>query len=296
VTRQPSLLFLQENDLKSTLLNSVQSYQSSIEILTENIDEQSIELIQEEYDVVLGCDGPESVVRKSAFNNSKFAALKPKPYVVFRGNSYLAQHLAFQTWGYDSYMRFAYVPTRSGSVWFATIAKDLIGDINSGSSSMIKSNLMDAFSSWHAPVVDLIDATPSSSILVEQAFGLDYEAASVILAENKNVTLIGDAGHCCDPVLAQGFTVAIEDAAQLAYHLRHVEPNDIVGALRTYEKSRKSRIQSLWTTTALVTHLAHLPWPLGNLRDVSLQLTPDAVKRRIFDFVMRKSISPPPKL
>ena len=62
------------------------------------------------------------------------------------------------------------------------------------------------------------------------------------------VALLGDACHPMTPYMAQGAATAIEDAAILARCLEDVEGDDIEGAFRRYEATRKartSRIQAI---------------------------------------------------
>lgn len=62
------------------------------------------------------------------------------------------------------------------------------------------------------------------------------------------VVLLGDACHPMTPYMAQGAATSIEDAAVLARALKAVAFEDIEGAFRTYEATRKprtSRIQAI---------------------------------------------------
>ncbi len=64
----------------------------------------------------------------------------------------------------------------------------------------------------------------------------------------SRVVLLGDACHPMTPYMAQGAATAIEDAAILARCLQEVEGDDIEGAFRRYEATRKprtSRIQAI---------------------------------------------------
>ena len=84
------------------------------------------------------------------------------------------------------------------------------------------------------------------------------------------VTLLGDAAHPMLPFLAQGASMAIEDAAVLARELVR-SPDDGQGALRRYEAARRPR-------TARVQHAArrtdfgyHLRGPAAFVRDAVLR-------------------------
>jgi salicylate hydroxylase len=67
-----------------------------------------------------------------------------------------------------------------------------------------------------------------------------YDRAPLSRWGNGAVTLLGDAAHPMLPYLAQGAAMAIEDAAVLAQHLA-ASPGDPAGALRLYERQRRSR-------------------------------------------------------
>jgi salicylate hydroxylase len=84
------------------------------------------------------------------------------------------------------------------------------------------------------------------------------------------VTLLGDAAHPMLPFLAQGASMAIEDAAVLTRELVHT-PDDGQGALRRYEAERRPR-------TARVQHAArrsdfsyHLRGPAAFVRDTVMR-------------------------
>jgi salicylate hydroxylase/6-hydroxynicotinate 3-monooxygenase len=62
------------------------------------------------------------------------------------------------------------------------------------------------------------------------------------------IALLGDACHPMTPYMAQGAATSMEDAVVLARCLADVENDDIEGAFRRYEATRKprtSRIQAI---------------------------------------------------
>ncbi len=84
------------------------------------------------------------------------------------------------------------------------------------------------------------------------------------------VTLLGDAAHPMLPFLAQGASMAIEDADVLAHELARSASN-LDPALRNYETAR-------WTRTARVQRASrrsnfqfHLGWPAALARDAALR-------------------------
>jgi salicylate hydroxylase len=82
------------------------------------------------------------------------------------------------------------------------------------------------------------------------------------------VTLIGDAAHPMLPFLAQGGAMAIEDAAVLASCLGRDE--DVVRALRTYERTRRTRVARAQREARRNSWRYHLAGPLGFVRNAAL--------------------------
>ncbi len=82
------------------------------------------------------------------------------------------------------------------------------------------------------------------------------------------VTLIGDAAHPMLPFLAQGGAMAIEDAAVLASCLGPDE--DVVRALRTYERTRRTRVARAQREARRNSWRYHLSGPLGFARNAVL--------------------------
>jgi salicylate hydroxylase len=82
------------------------------------------------------------------------------------------------------------------------------------------------------------------------------------------VTLLGDAAHPMLPFLAQGGTMAIEDAAVLAQCLARDE--NIAHALRTYESLRRARAARAQREARRNAWRYHLSGPLGLARNAFL--------------------------
>ena len=87
-------------------------------------------------------------------------------------------------------------------------------------------------------------------------------------ATRDPVTLIGDAAHPMLPFLAQGGAMAIEDAAVLASCLGRDE--DVVRALRTYERTRRTRVARAQREARRNSWRYHLSGPLGFARNAVL--------------------------
>ena len=118
-----------------------------------------------------------------------------------------------------------------------------------------KNIILKAFQNWHDPIVSLIQSTSAESIIMEKAVAHHFSVHPVVslhnndldilhdtrkiyvspidvgsMSEHKRLTkrrdrmnghgpilsFVGDANMTVDPVLAQGFTMAMEDASLLA--------------------------------------------------------------------------------
>jgi 2-polyprenyl-6-methoxyphenol hydroxylase-like FAD-dependent oxidoreductase len=73
------------------------------------------------------------------------------------------------------------------------------------------------------------------------------------------VVLVGDAWHAATPSMAQGASLAAEDALVLAAELRALDTRDIGPALARYARRRRPRAGHVQQTTALRNQLAALP-------------------------------------
>jgi 2-polyprenyl-6-methoxyphenol hydroxylase-like FAD-dependent oxidoreductase len=171
---------------------------------------------------------------------------------------------SFQTWGEGRNMRFAAVgmshPKCNGSlnagercekqVWFATISDDELCSIEDPQKR--KERLIENFQDWHEPICSLIASTPADEILMERGLGHKHSLLPVLnmaeviqyqsrskSANGSSTTRIlpyqlgpgpillfsGDSYMTIDPVLAQGFTMGMEGAADLASTLERCLQN-----------------------------------------------------------------------
>lgn len=270
--------------------------------------------------------------------------LQDRHYTVFRGNAigtrkdFGQEGISFQTWGTGHSMRFATVPmlcpTVKGreerQVWFITIDDDKI----SNETDLVKRRdmLLEAFRDWHDPIRQIVLATPPDEILVERAIAHRH-CMGPVLSFNTNVVqhlrgrrppssgegpcivCVGDAYMTVDPILAQGFTFAMEGAASLRKSVEQsfsvdnketkndldpelaFDPIQLRRELETREVVRMDRLICLLRATELVQALGQ---PSGNttlsgifntklLRPLT-RLTPNFIKRPIFDAVLKYSL------
>jgi 2-polyprenyl-6-methoxyphenol hydroxylase-like FAD-dependent oxidoreductase len=237
-------------------------------------------------------------------------------------------------------------------VWFATTNDRSIASIKDPGERREK--LVDHFRTWHDPVARLIETTPSEDILVERGVAHRHstrpvlDLAAVIEQERRVeerakakercqeyheppkpadhdgpgpvLIFVGDSSMTVDPVLAQGFTIGMEAAADLAQTLQKCtgpnfavdindsneednespltllfDPDRLRFEVKERHHRRYSRMMALLRATELVQALAQPSGPFGSfltrffIRPAML-LTPNFAKRPMFDFMLRYSL------
>ena len=261
--------------------------------------------------------------------------LQDRKYTVFRGNANMPKEdgVAFQTWGVGRSMRFATVPMlypgpnngnhkrEERQVWFITIDDD---DISSEpDSSKRRQMLLETFRDWHDPICRTVEATPPEEILMERAIAHRH-CTGPVLAFNKVVrqmngvrppnsgegpcvVFVGDAYMTVDPILAQGFTVAMEGAYALRRSVEQscipyaqdsslaFDPYLLRKSLRRRHEARMDRLVCLLRVTELVQALGQPTGGLGGLFNTKLlrpllRLIPNVIKAPVFNSVLKYSL------
>ena len=228
-----------------------------------------------EADIVIGADGIHSRVREQFLNDGPPV---DRGYVVWRGispaiPSSIPPATAIEYHGRGK--RFGLGPVGHGRLgWWAS------------ANTPNTRELSQLFAGWHRPVLELIDATPPSSILKTTA---SDRPASRIWGR-AGMTMLGDAIHPTTPNLGQGGCLAMEDAIVLA---RCFEKYGAVEeALRKYEQLRYKR-------TAAITKYSRYYGSVGqwenvwarSLRRTSLALAPENFMRRLMQIVFYPQIT-----
>jgi len=220
-------------------------------------------------DFLIGADGVHSRVRLQFLNDGE--PIK-RGYTIWRGTSPITPSVVPPATGIELYgrgKRFGIGPVGQGRTgWWAAANTDQTD------------KLTDLFSGWYAPVLELIEATPSSTIL--KTLATDREP-------NKNwgtgrMTLLGDAIHPTTPNLGQGGCQSMEDALVLARCFETYGPSE--HALRNYERLRHPR-------TAVLTRISRVYGSVGRweniwaraLRRMALSLVPESLAQRAMQIV-----------
>lgn len=273
--RRVPAVALHRADLQSTLLHALPQASIHLGYSLVKYTEQSDKIIASfanshsiEADFLIGADGVHSDVRAQLLNDGEPIH---RGYTVWRGISPacppgIPPATAIELHGRGK--RFGIGPVGLGRVgWWASA--------NSSSD-----DLLQLFAGWYQPVLQLIAATPASSILKTGAF--DRNANQ--LWGRGRMTLLGDAIHPTTPNLGQGGCLAMEDALVLARCFGKYGPTE--EALRTYEHCRYRR-------TTAVTKYSRYYGSVGQwenmfaraLRRAALSLVSEAVARRVMQIV-----------
>ncbi|KAL3464960.1 hypothetical protein BJX64DRAFT_285828 [Aspergillus heterothallicus] len=119
-----------------------------------------------------------------------------------------------------------------------------------------KQRMVDDYKGWDPIVTKLIDLVPDDEVL-EWKLCLHPPLKTWI---KGSVALIGDACHPMLPYVAQGAAQAVEDAAALGIVLSKItSKQELPLALEAYEKSRKTRSETVQQSGSLNRVTLHLP-------------------------------------
>jgi 2-polyprenyl-6-methoxyphenol hydroxylase-like FAD-dependent oxidoreductase len=296
---------LHRADLQEILLHTLPSASvnlgSSLVEQTQNSDSVIAHFANghsSESDFLIGADGIHSRVRIDLLHDSPPTY---RGYTVWRGISPLVPKslpLATAIEIHGRGKRFGIGPVGLGRTgWWASAnaantsqrAIERTGDrkiwkqgenMGSGPLRNTQSDLLRLFAGWYRPAVQLIEATPSHSILKTGAF----DRPPCQAWGKKRITLLGDAIHPTTPNLGQGGCMAIEDAMVLARCFEKYGADE--KALRTYEQLRYRR-------TLAITRYSRIYGAVGQwenlfargLRRTAFSLMPDTIARRLMQIV-----------
>jgi salicylate hydroxylase/6-hydroxynicotinate 3-monooxygenase len=194
-----------------------------------------------EADAVIGADGVHSLVREfvagpdAPIHKGRIAYRAVYPSSLLKGRDIGPSRTKW--WGIDRHIVIYYTTAAKSEIYFVTSVPEPAewltreswsakGDVN---------ELRAAYQGFHEDVRAVLDACPDChkwAIL---------EREPLARWSRGRVTLLGDACHPMTPYMAQGAATALEDAAVLARCLEETEGEDIDGAFRCYEASRKAR-------------------------------------------------------
>ncbi len=252
-----------------------------------------------ESDFLVGADGIHSDVRSKLFNDH---GPTYRGYMVWRGISSVAPNTISPNTAVELHgkgKRFGIGPVGQGRLgWWATAnapntspkAEERSADrkiwqrgetVSTTRSKDTQRDLLRLFDGWYRPVIQLIESTPSISVLKTGAFDRDVSRTW----GKGRIILLGDAVHPTTPNLGQGGCMAIEDAWVLAQCFKKDGPTE--QALRNYESLRVKR-------TSQVARYSRAYGAVGQwenlfargLRRTVVSLCPESVAKRAMQVVV----------
>ena len=199
-------------------------------------------------DAVIGADGVHSLVRDivvgpdAPIHKGRIAYRAVFPAALLGGRDIGPSRTKW--WGVDRHIVIYYTTSERSELYFVTSVPEPAEWLTreSWSAKGDVRELRQAYAGFHADVTAVLEACPDChkwAIL---------EREPLPRWSDGRVVLLGDAAHPMTPYMAQGAATAIEDAAVLARCLQAVNSEDLEGAFRRYEASRKprtSRIQAI---------------------------------------------------
>jgi 2-polyprenyl-6-methoxyphenol hydroxylase-like FAD-dependent oxidoreductase len=227
-------------------------------------------------DIVVGADGLRSTVRRQilgGLEEPRYAGYTIWQGIVTKASTELAPIGDFPL-VYGPGLRFCYYRVDDDRLyWFAVANADEGGQDGPG----VKQKLHDMFGGWMHPVAAIIEATDESVIHRRDL----YDRDPITTWGDGRVTLIGDAAHPMTFDIGQGAGQGIEDAVVLKRCLS--ETDDVVAALRSYEKQRQPRTAHMQKLSRNVGKWGRWKHPVAvSVRNLGTRLTlgnPIAVKQ-----------------
>jgi FAD-dependent urate hydroxylase len=239
--------------------------------------------------VVIGADGLHSCVRAALFADGPphYAGITAWRGVVPLDDALRRRLASGETFGRGSLFG---VATLNGSeaYWWASARR---AESNGDEPAVEKSALLRAFSGWHAPIPELIAATPAESIIRTCL----YNRHPLERLNLGRIALAGDAAHPMLPNLGQGACQAIEDAVVLSEELATTD--DVAMALGRYSARRSRHTAGVVKASRQMSRVAHLRNPLAaGLRNTLLRASPPSMSLRrlepIVGHVPRPALTP----
>lgn len=266
-------LAIHRADLQKVLANAVNSLQPiayDARYVAHEIKNGKVNVTLEksnfQTDVLLGCDGIYSQVRKAIFPDS---TLRNSHQICWRGISAYKmpqelQRKSKEMWG--KRIRFGFAQLSPEQVyWFAVKSRsDQDENLNKEQVSQLFKNF-----------------TPMVSELITAADYIHEDELSDVNRldawSQQNVCLLGDAAHATTPNMGQGACQGIEDAYYFANTF--ARNSQISDAFSRFESSRRKKVDYVVNTSWMLGKIAHLGIGSILMKGISI-LTPDAVLQK----------------
>lgn len=200
-------------------------------------------------DVVLGCDGIRSAVRRF-LSSERSARPRFRHRTAYRGLSITPVPPAALTEVWGPQGRFGYAPLPDGrTYWFVDVPSNRPG------ARLGLPSLRDRFSSWCDPIPQILRGADPASLS-----GVDVHDLPLLPPwPHAEAALLGDAWHAMTPDLGQGACQALEDAAVLDQHLRqHPGAPDLHRFMRTRRARTAAAVLASRAAGAVAQPLPHV--------------------------------------
>lgn len=226
------------------------------------------------FNYVIGADGIRSQVRQFVNPKSK---IRFAGYDCWRGitENFSGAKDGFETWGKKG--RFGMVPLADNKIaWYLCLNRKGDKPLQKSKAALAK-----LFQNYHDPIPEIINSTPTDSILFNPIIDLKPHK----IYTKGNILLIGDAAHATTPNLGQGACQAIETVATLFQLLQ--DSKDLRSAFKDLEKKRIRRTHYIANTSWLVGKAAQLENPiLVGVRNFIFRNTPSRINNKQIERVI----------
>lgn len=172
----------------------------------------------EGYDVVVGADGINSVMRGAR------SVLRHTGQTVWRGVADLGTDVGGEVWGEGC--KFGFTPEPGGGTNFYAVLSQPVW-------------APERFAGWPDPIPAILRRFTETEVIQHDLFYVDPPLPSYV---DDNVVLLGDAAHAMTPDLGQGACQALIDGVVLAECLSH---GDVPTGLAEYDRLRRKPTQRI---------------------------------------------------